>query len=174
MKKMSNQHGFTLVEMLACVLTLLLVSMLCGTGISMAYNSYERSLFTSNSLTLESTLDMFVGDVMRHATDIKTSEDGKVTAFTNTAYDIFDGNIIVPALSEETGGYFVIYKYEGAESTLMVGQNVYGKNMYIQDFTMTYNATSHVFEGAYVIRSKKLADVQKKCEFAFRTIAEYK
>lgn len=181
MRKMRTQKGFTLMEMLACVLTLLLVCLLCGTGLNIAAKSYNRSLFESNSQTLESTLTMFIGDILRYSTSVKTGEpidtarpeEKSVAAFTNGAYEIYGGYLCVPLQEENNSGMFVIYKDASVEEgTLMVGQNVYADSLYIEDFVLTYNEETKRFTGTYVIKSTILEDAVRQCEFTFRTIAE--
>ena len=58
MRKIKNKKGFTLVEMLVCVVTLLLIGMIVSAGTNLAMFSLRESTFESNSQMLESTLNM--------------------------------------------------------------------------------------------------------------------
>jgi len=84
MRKIRDKKGFTLIEMLACVVTLLLIGMIVSTGMNLATMSLRETTFESDSQMLESTLNMYIGDILRHATDVK--EDATGVTFTNDAY----------------------------------------------------------------------------------------
>ncbi len=171
MRKLGKSKGFTLVEMLACILTLLLICMLCTTGMNFAMKSYQESLFESDSQMLESTLNMYISDVLRHATSIEAEEDGRVTAFTNATYGIYEGTIVASERKDGTGGIFLLYTGEYGSGTLVVGEEAYAKTLYIEGFTINYDSTTGIFTGGYTIKSSALSDVERECTFTCRTIA---
>ena len=173
-KKYKSQRGFTLVEMLACVIVLLLVGLLCSTGLNLALDSYQRSVYESNSQMLESTLDTYLGDILRHARSVSSSTDGEgneIISFTNGTYQIYEGYICVLSEEQKNGGVFLIYKDAEAEPTLMVSSNVYGGDLYIKDFILSYDEATQMFTGAYVIKSTLLTNVERECEFAYRAVS---
>lgn len=173
MRKLKNKKGFTLIEMLACVATLVILCMIVTTGSNLATMSMNESLFESESQMLESTLNLSIGDILRHATDIREME-GKLT-FTNDAYNIDAGSFAIDtSTSGITGaGYLMCTsKLDGTSKGLLVAtRGIYVRNMYVTDFQLSYDEEKHVFNGSYVIVSK-LTDTTKTCEFSYRTIAD--
>lgn len=178
-KKLKNQKGFTLIEMMACIVTMLLLSGICSTGINFALECYKQSVFESESQMLKSTLDLTINDILRYATDVKTGEANKVTGFTNTMYQIAGGMIEVPT-TDANKNKFVVYNLPkkvantDPEPTiyLLVGDQVYGDNLYIDTFELTYDTATHCFEGTYTIKSTVVSDASKTCKFTCRTISE--
>lgn len=173
MRKLKNKKGFTMIEMLACVVTLLLICMIITTGSNLAIKSMNESLFESESQMLESTLNVCIGDILRHASDI-TVENGKVV-FTNDAYYIDDGSFGIDTSSSgitDAGYLFCTSKLDGTSKGLLVAnRGIYTNSMYVKDFQLSYDETKHVFTGSYVIVSK-ITDTTKTCEFSYRTIAD--
>ena len=174
MRKLTNKKGFTLVEMLACVVTLLLIGMIVSTGTNLAMASLRETTFESDSQMLESTLNTYIGDILRHATEVKVEADGTVKSFTNDAYYIDSGNFDIDlSVSEISGaGYLTCTSAldDSMYGTLVANEGTYGGALYIKDFTLTYDASKCVFTGSYVIVSSA-TDTTKTCEFTYRTIA---
>lgn len=183
MRKLASKKGFTLVEMLACVITLLLVSMICSTGMNFALNVYQESVFESENQMLESTLNLYLGDILRHAAGVNTEsvpisaaepEVKRVTSFTNAGYQIYEGYIEVSTRSGNDGGRFMICPKVGNESIPIVNRSVYGNNMYVTDFVLGYNENTGMFYGTYKIKSSISDEFSKECTFVYRTIADIK
>ena len=171
MKKLKNKNGFTLMEMLCCVVIVLLVSMLCGTGVSLALKSLDATTFESNSQMLESTLDIYISDILRHASNI-TNEDSKIT-FDNSAYYIQKGSFKIKEVSHGAG-YLSCTSTNPDDSViemLVANEGVYADGLYVKDFSLTYNATTGIFEGGYVIVNPILGS-SRDCTFMYRTIVE--
>ena len=181
MKKMKSQKGFTLIEMLACVITLLLIAGIVSVGMDLAMKSYNESLYESDSQMLESTLNLYICDILRHAivdeeNDLQAiagEEEKLVTGFTNVAYQIYGGNIKVLEKDDEGGGAFMVYETKNNTGVMLVGTNVYANTLYVSDFTLKYNEEKHYFTGSYKIKSTILENAERECTFTCRTIAEY-
>ena len=173
MKKIKSKTGFTLVEMLACVVTLLLLGMIVTTGMNLASASLRETTFESNSQMLEDTLDMYIGDILRHATKVEVDEEG--VHFNNDVYYIDKGSFVVDtSMSGITdAGYLVCTSSydEDSSGTLVASKGVYAGNLYIKDFQISYNEEKGVFSGRYIIVSN-LVDTTKTCEFSYKTIAK--
>jgi len=171
MKKLKNQKGFTLVEMLVCVITLLILAGICTAGTNIAMNSYNRSLFESNSQMLESTLDMYMGDIMRHCTpqlEATSVESGnkKVKSITNTFYGMYEGWIDISA-----DGRFFVHKTEvDTTGVQLLSEKVYTKALKISDFELEYNETKKYIVGSYTIESTVVPGLKKQCDFKYRIL----
>lgn len=174
MKKIKNRKGFTLVEMLACIVTLLLIGLIVTTGMNLATMSLRETNFESNSQMLEETLNMYIGDILRYAIDIEEKEDG--IQFTNDTYYIDDGMFIVDTSvcnDIDGAGYLMCTSSlddEGVKGTLVANQGLYADNLFVKEFTISYDAEKGVFHGSYVIVSNA-TETTKACEFSYRTIA---
>ena len=170
MKKIKNKKGFSLTEMLVCVVTLLMVGSICATGTGMSVKSYQQSKFESESQSLKSTLETGIADILRFTSDVKS--EGQNVKFTNQYYQIEQGYIDVDA-----EGHFIVHQ-NGSATFALVGSNAYAGDLYIvrdsandeEDFTLTYQ--NNVFTGKYTIKSKTVNGLSKKCTFTYRTIAE--
>ncbi|MBQ2901237.1 MAG: type II secretion system protein [Agathobacter sp.] len=178
MKKLKSRNGFTLIEMLACVVVLLLIGGICSAGMSLATRSYNESIYESDSQMLEDTLNLYLCDILRHATSVQTEGDEAVAeknviSFTNVAYQIYDGHIEVSERTEGSGGTFLVYESSNGQGAMIVGENVYAGTLYISDFVLKYNPEKNYFTGYYTIQSEVVEGLEKKCEFTCRTIAEY-
>lgn len=173
-KKLKNNKGFTFIEMLACVVTMLLISMICSVGLDMASKSYRESVFESNCQMLESTVDLQVGDILRFATSVQTDASGNVTTFTNKTYRIEKGKLEVSPRSGDTGGYFMVYLKDSDTTGYMVlNESAYADSMYIENFTLTYDESTGVFSGTYTIKSTQLGGLKRDCTYAYRTAVNY-
>ena len=184
MRKLKSKKGFTLVEMLACCVTLVLVGGICTMGTNMALDSYNRSMFVSDSQMLESTLDLYLGDILRHATIESNGEEDLgsgnygIKSITNKSYGMYLGTL---GLQEDSGkeNYRRILIYKTAEALaegkglMFVNDNVYGKTLYISDFVLKYNVAGHYVTGSYKIKSTILEDAVRECDFTYRIATMY-
>lgn len=189
MRKLRQKKGFTLIEMLACVVTLLLIGMIVSAGLNLATMSLREVTFETDSQTLRSTMDMYIGDILRHATDVKAN-DGKAHEgatdlyidplnntymFTNDAYYIDNGafGIDLRGSEKEGAGYLVCTSTlaDDPMGVMVANKGAYAGNLAIKDFKLSYDASKGVFTGSYIIVSSA-TDTTKLCEFSFRTIAD--
>ena len=174
MKKIKSKKGFTLVEMLACIIALLLLTGICTMGTNMALNSYNRSMFESDSQMLESTLDMYLGDILRHSTlelETQALENGnkKIKNLTNMSYGIYQGMI---GVSDD--GRFCVYKTPtDTTGVLLLNENVYTKTLKISDFKLEYNEVGQYVEGSYTIESTIVEGGAIECDFLYRIATIY-
>ncbi len=179
MNKLKQKKGFTLVEMLMCMLILILLSGICNIGMTIAWSSYNSNVFESDSQMLASSVNTYLADVLRYASAVTTvgDEDGSdsktVTAISNSSYSIQNGNIVVSARDYEnnTGGRFQIKKTEDDEAPVfLIGESQYADNMYVESFELNYDADTGMFFGSYIIKSTIVNDIEKKHEFSYRRV----
>ena len=171
MKKLKKKNGFTLIEMLLCTVIIILVGIMCSTGVKMAVKSLDTTTFESNSQMLESTLDIYISDILRHSSNIAT-EDSNIT-FDNSAYYIKKGYFKIKEVSSGAG-YLTCISTKPDDSTiemLVANEGVYADGLYVKDFSLTYDAVTGIFEGSYVIVNPTLTS-SRNCTFKYRTIVE--
>lgn len=170
MKKLKNQKGFTLTEMLSCVLALLLLTSICTMGTELALNSYNRSMFESNSQMLESTLNTYLGDIVRHAT-FELDDEKKVKTITNSMYKMKKGRI---GVSDE--GRIYIYKNESdTTGVLLLNENVYTKTLKVSKIELQYKVDDNgqYITVLYTIESNVVDGLTKECDFEYRIATTY-
>ena len=171
MKKLRREQGFTLVEMLACVVALILIGLTCSAAMNLATKSYWISRFESDSQMLESTIDMYIGDILRYSDQVQTDGAGNVTTITNENYRIVGGGIeIVPREGTE-GGYFIIRQIPGIEGTMLISKASYADTLYVENLVLRYDANTGIFTGEYTVRSTLLEEEARRCVFSYRRIA---
>ena len=169
MNKLKQNKGFTLIEMLACVIVVLLLTSVCGLAMNLALQSYKSNVFESDSQMLESTINTYIADVLRHTSSVSVEDD--VVKITNNAYMVHRGHIGTLEVAEGDGARLVLYKDEETGSySLLVGDASYSDGLYIADFTLTYDEVTGVFTGSYTIKSTAVASANKVCNFAYRRI----
>lgn len=170
-KKIKNNKGFTLVEMLVCVLTLLLVAAICTTGTGISIKGYQQSRFESDSQMLQSTIDLSLSDLFRYATTI--NEVDGIIVFSNVHYEMNNGTIQIENIGDNGEGRFSVKKNTVSSSVPMIGDSVYAENLYVSDFVLTYDSSTRVFSGSYKIKSTIMNDAERTCQFTYRSIAEW-
>ena len=84
-QKLNNRKGFTLTEMLAAMLILLMVSSIVAAGIPVAKNAYDKAVDAANAHVLLSTAVNALRNELDKADEIEISAeagaDGKVLTF---------------------------------------------------------------------------------------------
>ena len=160
MNKCRDKKGFTLMEMLVCVITLIIICLLCTTGMNLATKSYSDSMFETQSQMVEAMLDSAIGDLLRFSSDV--SEAGEEVVFTNSTYGMVQGTLTV-----NDKGYFLLKKGNNKEA-LLLASSTYVDEMYIDEFDLNYDTATHVFTGSYKIKSKLTTKV-KDVNFTFKS-----
>ena len=165
MKKLKSKKGFTLIEMLACTVTLVLITLICTTGMNMATKSYNESMFESNSQKLEYIVNLAMGDILRYSRDITVN--GEEISFTNDVYGVSEGG-----LKLDGDGYFVLVRNKelSTEAWLVSTMN-YVDGIYITDFTLNCDTATGIYTGSYKIKSN-LTSQERLVEFTYKSIVE--
>ena len=147
MKKLRNQNGLTLTEMLCTVIIVLLFSSLVAVGANAAVRSFRISMADSQAQELCSTLTTAISDKLRYCTvetDNKVFIQG-VGYVEGPAENIF-------AVNSDSGQVYL-----GGKKFL--GAYAYPERLKVQDFSLTYK--ENVFTVQFQIedrRGTKLAE----------------
>lgn len=108
MKKLKKNAGFTLVEMLAVVLILVILTMGMGKTMDAGVQIYRDATFEADSATLSGILNTALGDILRYSTEIRINE---ATAANPTAAGGFRDSTGTILLKEDVGFVFTNYEY---------------------------------------------------------------
>ena len=148
MKKLRNQNGLTLTEMLCTVIIVLLFSSLVAVGANAAVRSFRISMADSQAQELCSTLTTAISDKLRYCT-VETD---------NTVFIQGVGYVKGPAdkiftVNDRGQVYLGENKFLGAYA--------YPEGLKVQGFSVKYDGTKRIFTVAFQIedrRDTKLAE----------------
>lgn len=148
MKKLRNQNGLTLTEMLCTVIIVLLFSSLVAVGANAAVRSFRISMADSQAQELCSTLTTAISDKLRYCT----------VEADNTVFIQGVGYVKGPAdeifTVNDSGQVYL------GENKLL-GAYAYPEGLKVKDFSVEYNDTERVFTVKFQIkdgRDTKLAE----------------
>lgn len=147
MKKLRNQNGLTLTEMLCTVIIVLLFSSLVAVGANAAVRSFRISMADSQAQELCSTLTTAISDKLRYCTvetDVVFIQG--VGYVKGPAKDIFT--------VKDSGQVYL------GENKLL-GAYAYPEGLKVKDFSVKYDGTKRIFTVAFQIedgRDTKLAE----------------
>lgn len=142
MKKLRNQNGLTLTEMLCTVIIVLLFSSLVAVGANAAVRSFRISMADSQAQELCSTLTTAISDKLRYCTveaDNTVFIQG-VGYVEGAAKDIFTVN-------DRGQVYLGENKFLGAYA--------YPEGLKVKDFSVEYNDTERVFTVQFQIKDRR-------------------
>jgi len=151
MKKLQNNKGLTLVEMLCALL--ILVFVVVGMGITMdaGMNIYQDATFESESASLAGILNTSVGDILRYAEDITVNQgylngpNGTLVAkadvgfvFTSMDYGIQDAYFYTPVQEGNVSmGVLQMKNLRNTDIVELVNTGAY-PDLAISNFKLTY------------------------------------
>lgn len=148
MKKLRNQNGLTLTEMLCTVIIVLLFSSLVAVGANAAVRSFRISMADSQAQELCSTLTTAISDKLRYCT---------VEA---------DNTVFIQGVGYVKGPAENIFTVNSDSGQVYLGENkflgayAYPEGLKVQDFSVKYDGTKRIFTVAFQIedgRDTKLA-----------------
>ena len=141
MKKLRNQNGLTLTEMLCTVIIVLLFSSLVAVGANAAVRSFRISMADSQAQELCSTLTTAVSDKLRYCT----------VEADNTVFIQGVGYVKGPAKDIFTADSGQVYLRENK----LLGAYAYPEGLKVKDFSVEYNDTERVFTVQFQIKDRR-------------------
>lgn len=148
MKKLRNQNGLTLTEMLCTVIIVLLFSSLVAVGANAAVRSFRISMADSQAQELCSTLTTAVSDKLRYCT-----VEADNTVFIQGVGYVYRSADKIFTVNDRGQVYLGENKFLGAYA--------YPEGLKVKDFSVEYNDTERVFTVKFQIedrRETKLAE----------------
>lgn len=141
MKKLRNQNGLTLTEMLCTVIIVLLFSSLVAVGANAAVRSFRISMADSQAQELCSTLTTAISDKLRYCT----------VEADNTVFIQGVGYVKGPAKDIFTADSGQVYLRENK----LLGAYAYPEGLKVKDFSVEYNDTERVFTVKFQIEDRR-------------------
>lgn len=170
----------TLIETLAAVAVLALLSAMILSGTQAALTATRKNTFHAECQTVSDTINTALSDPLRYATDVTVDGGGNVTAYSNPNYRISNGTVTVGTGKNAAGvsDAGLIYLADGKlllnaagySSLAVVPDDFQIGDGYSAAFKLTYDSGTHLFTGSY-----KLYDPTKKLlsptySFTFRSV----
>lgn len=173
-KKLQSRGGFTLVEMLAAVLILVLLVLILNTGLDLAVKSYRTMTAESETELLMSSLSDAIYDELRYAREID------VTGEAGSAGGAADPAAITGNLRKYTSVSFgyntTLSLKEGqlyASGKRLLPSGAYGNGDYaIQQLDITYDKEACVFTVSLTVGGAD--DIKAAAEFKIRPLNSIK
>ena len=143
-KKLEGKAGFTLVEMLAAAMILILLAVMLGTGLQMAMRNYRTVIAKSELELLVSTAVDALADDLRFAWKVKTKNGTEeLDAYDSDSYGaetrlVLEDDQIIAKSSDNPDGYRVL------------STGAYGKNESYRKYKITELDISYK-DGAFSI-----------------------
>ena len=141
MKKLRNQNGLTLTEMLCTVIIVLLFSSLVAVGANAAVRSFRISMADSQAQELCSTLTTAISDKLRYCT----------VEADNTVFIQGVGYVKGPAKDIFTADSGQVYLRENK----LLGAYAYPEGLKVKEFSVEYNDTERVFTVKFQIEDRQ-------------------
>ena len=167
MKKMKNQRGFTLTEMLATLIILGFVTLCAVSGIATAVRCYQDLLFESESRLLISSLDESIKDILRYAPNEKVSTN--VNAQEVNGYKLVqkfyfykekyikndDDSLTLSKYQLKEGKFSVKNKKLTLNDSVVGGTGIYSQSLQIESFQILFNKSCGTFQFSYQVSDGK-------------------
>ena len=142
MKKLRNQNGLTLTEMLCTVIIVLLFSSLVAVGANAAVRSFRISMADSQAQELCSTLTTAISDKLRYCTVETNAVFSQGVGYVEgAANEIF-------TLNSDSGQVYL-------GENKFLGAYAYPEGLKVKDFSVEYNGTERVFTVKFQIKDRR-------------------
>ena len=142
MKKLRNQNGLTLTEMLCTVIIVLLFSSLVAVGANAAVRSFRISMADSQAQELCSTLTTAISDKLRYCT-----VEADNTVFIQGVGYVYRSADKIFTVNDRGQVYLGENKFLGAYA--------YPEGLKVKDFSVEYNDTERVFTVQFQIKDRR-------------------
>ena len=155
-------RGFTMVEMLAALLIVALLSGVVATGVGVAFNVQKQATFASQSAVLSDTINSALSEAYHTG---YTDENGYHFIFQGARQD------------SSTGAPEVIFKTEGGKQVLYLTWNAGNKEARLlnagayADCEVTSGDFSAGSSGSYTITSTTGTSLSKEYRYFYRSLA---
>ena len=146
LKRIKNSSsGLSLVEMLCAIMILLIVSEGMAQGISLAQRQYEKSIVSSQSKVLCSSISTIVERELAYTTEIKMSDSTNVYSFLSSNYVIRDEDLSHFFTDQTDGEYGQIYLGTEEEAKEILGSKAYNRGLTALIRDLRYDQSTYTF-----------------------------
>ena len=171
MTKQRSKAGFSLLEMMAALMILVLMTAAMGTTMSAGLGIYREAIFESDSASMAGIINTSLGDILRYSMNVKENEsypgnlkDTSLDSqgqyilqnqtgffFTSIDYGIRDAYFHLSTEGGgQSGGILQLRNLKNAETVELVNTGAY-PDLKITAFTVTYVPKSATSRGGYFL-----------------------
>lgn len=178
--KWAGRSGMTMVETLFAALLAAALALAVLVGAQAAARVSARETFVAESQTVADTLEQALSDVLRYATEIETDNSGRVTAYTNNAYGLYNAVFSVGTEAEDTGMLYLRYEGKGRPGNMLLLSNLSYSGLQIipvgyippnpMDSAFDLRYADGVFSGNYRLYSPGKQLMSEEFRFSFRAL----
>ena len=149
MKKRSN--GFSLIELLAAILILSLVTGGLVTGVVLSSNQYKNSIRQSEASELYNTISSLLSNELRFTNKIRYKENtNEIEAFKSVSYQIDESSLCKIYILYESGfeardKYGLIALGDNERKNHLLGNAAYTNDLGAKIHRITYDDTNKLF-----------------------------
>ena len=156
--KLSDRRGFSLGELLAATIILLLASQVMAQGIAFATRMYNETLSRSHAKQLCSTLTNSIETELRYATSASVN-GGKLTAYFSVVYGETKSSFTGEVVSGTTGGELAIQVTDKTTNAVIWQRLISSASYSSYDLkaeanNITYDGTTNTFHVVLNINDK--------------------
>lgn len=171
--------GMTLVETLAAVVMIALLTGVVAAGVTAAVHIRTQSAFASESQLVSDTINAALSDVLRYADDVETDGSGNVTAYTNAGYGVRGGTLCVGTGDGDRGMIYLNNSGSSGSILLLSGPSYSGLLVVPDAFDPTADSvgaafdlrySGGVFSGSYRLYDPVSGLLSDTVEFTFRAL----
>lgn len=148
---MNNSKGFSLIELLAAILILSLVSAGLVTGIILSNNQYKDSIRQSEASELYNTISSLLTNELKYTNQVELKAGtNKVEAFKSISYQIDESNLCKIYVLYESGfdaggNYGRIAFGDDDKKNYLLGNAAYTNDLGAKIHSITYDDTNKLF-----------------------------
>lgn len=147
MNKIKNNNGFTLVELLAATLIMLLVTLGLTTGVALSNKEFVSSIRQSEAQELYSTLSSLITNELRYTNDV-VLDGTNVKTFQSVTYPLKHNKTGLVSLNEDgdvtTNDYGQLALGSNGEYNRLIGSASYTNNLGAK-CSITYDNNKKLF-----------------------------
>ncbi len=99
-RKLNNNHGMTLTEVLCATLLVGLVSLCLATGVTLASKQFTSSIRLSEAQELYATLESLLSNELRYTNEVRLTDTNEVDTFFSVTYALKEAKTKLYALDQ--------------------------------------------------------------------------
>lgn len=148
-RKLNNNHGMTLTEVLCATLLVGLVSLCLATGVTLASKQFTSSIRLSEAQELYATLESLLSNELRYTNEVRLTDTNKVDTFFSVTYALKEAKTKLYALDQAGNvtndyGELALGDEESKSYNRLLGNASYTNKLGAKA-TITYNQEKQLF-----------------------------
>ena len=167
--KLNSKGGFSLIELMAATVVMVLISSALSVGIPVTLNAYKQATATAEATVLLSTLSLSLTDELRYATDIQLQASDNITlsTFTSSIY----GRQIKPISKDGKIQMAYTTVPQGESTPVTIYYPLLSEAIYTNNLAATLNEITYI-QGVFNLTLSVYLPADTSPDSANQTLAE--